>query len=131
MHDGSPPQTSAVHVNGASAVLLTIMKSGASSTLDIINGVKALLPSVSHTLPGSLKLMAVGDQSVFVTDAVSSVVREGIIAAALTGAIELMRLIMFRPPGYVASERVTCRLRFAADRHGRSAYFRRWPVPPA
>jgi multidrug efflux pump subunit AcrB len=131
VHDGSPPQTNAVHVNGASAVLLTIMKSGASSTLDIINGVKALLPSVSHTLPGSLKLMAVGDQSVFVTDAASSVVREGIIAAALTGAIELMRLIMFRPPGYVASERVTCRLRFAADRHGRSAYFRRWPVPPA
>ena len=80
VHDGSPPQTNAVHVNGASAVLLTIMKSGASSTLDIINGVKALLPSVSQTLPSSLKLTAVGDQSVFVTDAVSSVVREGVIA---------------------------------------------------
>ncbi len=87
VHDGSPPQTNAVHVNGASAVLLTIMKAGASSTLDIINGVKSLLPSVSQTLPASLKLTAVGDQSVFVTDAVSSVVREGVIAAALTGTM--------------------------------------------
>src|ERR1700712_2172620 len=96
VHDGSPPQTNAVHVNGASAVLLTIMKSGASSTLDIINGVKALLPSVSQTLPSSLKLTAVGDQSVFVTDAVSSVVREGVIAAALTGIMILLFLGSWR-----------------------------------
>jgi multidrug efflux pump subunit AcrB len=96
VHDGSPPQTNAVHVNGASAVLLTIMKAGASSTLDIINGVKNLLPSVSQTLPGSLKLTAVGDQSVFVTDAVSSVVREGVIAAALTGAMILLFLGSWR-----------------------------------
>src|SRR5712675_1065094 len=96
VHDGSPPQTNAVHVNGASAVLLTIMKAGASSTLDIINGVKSLLPSVSTTLPSSLKLTAVGDQSVFVTDAVSSVVREGVIAAALTGAMILLFLGSWR-----------------------------------
>src|ERR1700710_1565259 len=96
VHDGSPPQINAVHVNGASAVLLTIMKAGASSTLDIINGVKNLLPSVSQTLPGSLKLTAVGDQSVFVTDAVSSVVREGVIAAALTGAMILLFLGSWR-----------------------------------
>ncbi|MGY4474544.1 efflux RND transporter permease subunit [Bradyrhizobium sp. USDA 3364] len=96
VHDGSPPQTNAVHVNGASAVLLTIMKAGASSTLDIINGVKNLLPSVSQTLPASLKLTAVGDQSVFVTDAVSSVVREGVIAAALTGAMILLFLGSWR-----------------------------------
>src|SRR4051794_11554663 len=96
VHDGSPPQTNAVHVNGASAVLLTIMKAGASSTLDIINGVKRLLPSVSQTLPASLKLTAVGDQSVFVTDAVSSVVREGVIAAALTGAMILLFLGSWR-----------------------------------
>src|ERR1700756_1738105 len=96
VHDGSPPQTNVVHVNGASAVLLTIMKSGASSTLDIINGVKSLLPSVSQTLPASLKLTAVGDQSVYVTDAVSSVGREGIIAAALTGAMILLFLGSWR-----------------------------------
>ena len=96
VHDGSPPQTNAVHVNGASAVLLTIMKAGASSTLDIINGVKDLLPSVSQTLPSSLRLTAVGDQSVFVTDAVSGVVREGVIAAALTGAMILLFLGSWR-----------------------------------
>src|SRR6266481_5895844 len=96
VHDGSPPQINAVHVNGASAVLLTIMKAGASSTLDIINGVKSLLPSVSQTLPSSLKLTAVGDQSVFVTDAVSSVVKEGVIAAALTGMMILLFLGSWR-----------------------------------
>jgi multidrug efflux pump subunit AcrB len=96
VHDGSPPQINAVHVNGASAVLLTIVKSGASSTLDIINGVKSLLPAVAQTLPSSLKLTAVGDQSVFVTDAVSSVVREGAIAATLTGMMILLFLGSWR-----------------------------------
>lgn len=96
VHDGNPPQTNAVRVNGASAVLLTIMKAGTSSTLDIVNNVKALLPSVSKTLPGSLKLTAVGDQSVYVTDAVSSVVREGVIAAVLTGLMILLFLGSWR-----------------------------------
>src|ERR1700731_814893 len=96
VHDGSPPQTNAVHVNGTSAVLLTIVKAGATSTLDIINGVKQLLPSISQTLPSSLKLTAVGDQSVYVTDAVSSVVREGVIAAALTGVMILLFLGSWR-----------------------------------
>lgn len=96
VHDGNPPQTNAVRVDGASAVLLTIMKAGTSSTLDIINKVKALLPSVSKTLPGSLKLTAVGDQSVYVTDAVSSVVREGVIAAVLTGLMILLFLGSWR-----------------------------------
>jgi multidrug efflux pump subunit AcrB len=96
VHDGSPPQINVVQVNGASAVLLTIMKAGASSTLDIINGVKNLLPSVSQTLPSGLKLTAVGDQSVFVTDAISSVIREGVIAAALTGMMILLFLGSWR-----------------------------------
>jgi multidrug efflux pump subunit AcrB len=96
VHDGNPPQTNAVHVNGASAVLLTIVKAGATSTLDIINGVKSLLPSISQTLPASLKLTAVGDQSVYVTDAVSSVIREGVIAAALTGMMILLFLGSWR-----------------------------------
>jgi multidrug efflux pump subunit AcrB len=96
VHDGSPPQTNAVHVNGASAVLLTIVKAGATSTLDVINGVKSLLPSISQTLPSSLKLTAVGDQSVYVIDAVSSVVREGVIAAALTGIMILLFLGSWR-----------------------------------
>src|ERR1700675_4286065 len=62
VHDGSPPQTNVVHVDGKSAVLLAVVKSGAISTLNIISDIKALLPSVAKTLPASLQLNAVGDQ---------------------------------------------------------------------
>jgi multidrug efflux pump subunit AcrB len=92
VHDGSPPQTNVVHVDGKSAVLLAVVKAGAVSTLSIISGIKQLLPSVGKTLPAGLNLAAVGDQSVFVTSAVSSVVREGVIAAALTGLMILLFL---------------------------------------
>src|SRR5437667_8353981 len=67
VHDGSPPQTNVVHVDGKAAVLLGVVKAGAASTLSIISGIKQLLPSVAKTLPPSLNLTAVGDQSVFVT----------------------------------------------------------------
>src|SRR6202048_744013 len=60
VHDGSPPQTNVVHVGGKNAVLLAIVKSGATSTLSIISGIKQLLPSVAKTMPASLKLAAVG-----------------------------------------------------------------------
>jgi multidrug efflux pump subunit AcrB len=96
VHDGSPPQTNVVHVDGKSAVLLAVVKAGAVSTLSIISGIKQLLPSVAKTLPASLKLVAVGDQSVFVTSAVSSVMREGAIAAALTGLMILLFLGSWR-----------------------------------
>jgi multidrug efflux pump subunit AcrB len=96
VHDGSPPQTNVVHVDGKSAVLLSVVKAGATSTLSIISGIKQLLPSVAKTLPSSLNLTAVGDQSVFVTNAVSSVIREGVIAAALTGMMILLFLGSWR-----------------------------------
>jgi multidrug efflux pump subunit AcrB len=96
VHDGSPPQTNVVHVDGKSAVLLAVVKAGATSTLSIISGIKNLLPSVAKTLPSSLNLTAVGDQSVFVTSAVSGVVREGAIAAALTGLMILLFLGSWR-----------------------------------
>ena len=92
VHDGSPPQTNVVHVDGKNAVLLAVIKAGAVSTLSIISGIKQLLPSVTKTLPSGLNLTAVGDQSVFVTSAVSSVVREAVIAAALTGLMILLFL---------------------------------------
>src|ERR1700730_3325610 len=95
-HDGSPPQTNVVHVDGKSAVLLAVIKAGATSTLSIISGIKQLLPGVAKTLPSSLNLTAVGDQSVFVTSAVSSVIREGVIAAALTGMMILLFLGSWR-----------------------------------
>ncbi len=96
VHDGSPPQTNVVHVDGSPAVLMTIQKAGSASTLDIIEGVKSLLPKIAESLPKSLNLKAVGDQSVFVTDAVSSVIREGLIAAALTGLLILIFLGSWR-----------------------------------
>jgi multidrug efflux pump subunit AcrB len=96
VHDGSPPQTNVVKVAGKNAVLLSVIKSGATSTLAIISGVKNLLPAVSSTLPAGLNLTAVGDQSVFVTSAVSSVVREGVIAATLTGLMILLFLGSWR-----------------------------------
>jgi multidrug efflux pump subunit AcrB len=96
VHDGNPPQTNVVHVDGKSAVLLAVVKAGATSTLSIISGIKNLLPSVAKTLPSSLNLTAVGDQSVFVTSAVSGVVREGVIAAALTGLMILLFLGSWR-----------------------------------
>ncbi len=96
VHDGSPPQTNVVHVDGKSAVLLAVVKAGATSTLAIISGIRQLLPSVAQTLPSSLKLTAVGDQSVFVTSAVASVITEGAIAAALTGMMILLFLGSWR-----------------------------------
>jgi multidrug efflux pump subunit AcrB len=96
VHDGSPPQTNVVHVNGKNAVLMSVFKTGAASTLNIISGIKHLLPMVSETMPSGLHLTAVGDQSVYVTSAVSSVMREGVIAAALTAAMILLFLGSWR-----------------------------------
>jgi multidrug efflux pump subunit AcrB len=96
VHDGSPPQTSVVHVAGKPAVLLSIIKTGSASTLDIINGIKRLLPGVQQTVPAGLDLSTVGDQSPLVLDAVSGVVREGIIAAGLTGLMILLFLGSWR-----------------------------------
>jgi len=96
VHDGYPPQTNEVRVNGSHAVLMTILKAGSASTLDIIDGIKGLLPKISETLPAGLELHAVGDQSIFVKAAVSGVIREGAIAAALTGLMILLFLGSWR-----------------------------------
>jgi multidrug efflux pump subunit AcrB len=92
VHDGSPPQTNVVRVNGARAVLMTILKSGSASTLDIIEGVKSLLPRIRSGMPEGLTLHTVGDQSLFVKAAVTGVIREGGIAAVLTGLMILLFL---------------------------------------
>jgi CzcA family heavy metal efflux pump len=96
VHDGSPPQTNLVRVNGAHAVLMTILKAGSASTLSVIDGIKALLPRVEASLPSSLNLHAVGDQSVFVKAAVFGVIREAVLAAALVGLMILLFLGSWR-----------------------------------
>jgi CzcA family heavy metal efflux pump len=104
VHQGSPPQTNVVRVNGARAVLMTILKAGSSSTLDIIDGVKSLLPRVQESLPSSLNLRAVGDQSVFVKAAVFGVVREAVLAAVLVGVMILLFLGSWRATVIILTE---------------------------
>jgi multidrug efflux pump subunit AcrB len=96
VHQGSPPQTNLVRVNGARAVLMTILKAGATSTLDIISGIKSLLPRVEESLPSGLDLRAVGDPSLFVKAAVFGVIREGVLAAALVGLMIMLFLGSWR-----------------------------------
>jgi multidrug efflux pump subunit AcrB len=96
VHAGSPPQTNLVRVNGTNAVLMTVLKSGSASTLDVIDGVRERLPLLKQSLPAALHLAAVSDQSVFVKSAVISVVREGVIAAVLSGLMILLFLGSWR-----------------------------------
>ena len=96
VHQGSPPQTNLVRVNGSRAVLMTILKAGAASTLSVIDGIKSLLPRVEESLPSSLNLRAVGDQSIFVKAAVVGVMREAALAAALVGVMILVFLGSWR-----------------------------------
>jgi multidrug efflux pump subunit AcrB len=96
VHDGSPPQTNLVRVNGTRAVLMTILKAGSASTLAVIDGIKSLLPRVEESLPSSLNLHAVGDQSVFVKAAIFGVLREAALAAGLVGLMILLFLGSWR-----------------------------------
>jgi CzcA family heavy metal efflux pump len=96
VRDGFSPQQNMVRVNGQHSVLTTIQKNGSTSTLDIIDHVKALLPRIEAGAPPELILKMVGDQSVFVKSAVDGVIREGVIAAALTGLMILLFLGSWR-----------------------------------
>jgi multidrug efflux pump subunit AcrB len=96
VHDGSPPQRNVVRVDGRRSVLMTVLKSGSTSTLAIVAGVKSLLPRIEETLPSSLKIIPLADQSLFVKAAVSGVVREGVIAASLTSLMILLFLGSWR-----------------------------------
>jgi len=103
VRDGYPPQTNIVHVDGGRSVLLTVEKSGATSTLAIIRGIKAKMAQLKAILPAALVVAPIGDQSVFVTGAISSVVREGVIAAALTSLMILLFLGSWRSTVIIAT----------------------------
>jgi multidrug efflux pump subunit AcrB len=96
VRDGYPPQTNIVHVDGSRAILLSILKTGSSSTLDIIAGVQTKLAALNGQLPPQLKITALSDQSIFVRGAISGVVREAIIAACLTAIMILVFLGSWR-----------------------------------
>src|ERR1700679_2779731 len=94
--DSAIPQTNIVRQDGHRAVLITILKSGSASTLSVVKGIMDLLPRVKTIVPKQLKITPIGDQSVFVRSSIDGVVREGVIAAALTGLMILLFLGSWR-----------------------------------
>ncbi|MGA1798493.1 efflux RND transporter permease subunit [Sphingomonas sp. 4RDLI-65] len=102
VRDGSAPQTNVVHVDGSRSVVMTILKNGSTSTLAIVQGIKDALPAIQATLPDSLKIVPIGDQSLFVKAAVEGVVKEGAIAAALTSLMILLFLGSWRSTVIIA-----------------------------
>ncbi len=102
VRDGSAPQTNVVHVDGARSVIMTVLKNGATSTLAIVQGIKDALPKIQETLPKTLKIVPIGDQSLFVRAAVEGVVKEGAIAAALTSLMILLFLGSWRSTVIIA-----------------------------
>jgi len=102
VRDGFPPQTNIVRVNGSRAILMSIMKTGSSSTLDIIKGVQNVLVNIKGQLPPQLQINALSDQSIFVRGAINGVVREALIAACLTAIMILVFLGSFRSTVIIA-----------------------------
>jgi len=96
VRDGYSPQTNMVRVDGRRSVLMNVLKTGNASTIDIINGINEKLPRIRASLPPELKIAATSDQSVFVRAAISGVIREAVIASALTGLLILLFLASWR-----------------------------------
>ncbi|MDM0083330.1 efflux RND transporter permease subunit [Variovorax sp. J31P179] len=92
VRDGFSPQTNAVRQDGVRGVLLSVLKNGGASTLDIVANLRALLPVAAQGMPADIKVTPLFDQSVFVKAAVQGVVAEAVIAAALTAAMVLLFL---------------------------------------
>lgn len=102
VRDGSAPQTNIVHVDGGRSVLMTVLKSGSTSTLAIVDGVRAKLAEMQAALPQALKVLPINDQSLFVRAAVKGVALEGAIAAVLTSLMILLFLGSWRPTVIIA-----------------------------
>ncbi|GAO01480.1 efflux RND transporter permease subunit [Anaeromyxobacter sp. PSR-1] len=102
VHDGAEPQQNVVRLDGVRGVLLTILKSGAASTLDVVRGVKATMPRILAGLPPELDVREFADQSLFVRAAVNGLVREGVVAALLTAAMILLFLGSWRSTFIIA-----------------------------
>src|SRR3984885_4277579 len=100
--DGFAPQKNIVRQDGKRGVLLTVFKAGDASTIEIVTKTRQLLPRVAQTLPPELRIQPLTDQSIFVRGAVNGVVREAIIAAALTGLMILLFLGSWRSTVIIA-----------------------------
>jgi CzcA family heavy metal efflux pump len=100
--DGFQVQTNVVRQDGHRGVLISILKNGNASTLDVVSGIRKLLPRVATTVPSELKIKPLSDQSIFVRGAVEGVIREAIIAAALTAVMILIFLGSWRSTVIIA-----------------------------
>ncbi len=96
VRDGFAPQTNIVRLDGQRGALVSILKTGKGSTLDIVAAARGMLPTMAATLPPDLKMQPMADQSIFVRAAVQGVIREAVIAAALTGIMILIFLGSWR-----------------------------------
>src|SRR6201996_2550793 len=96
VRNGWAVQQNIVHAEGKRSVLLTIVKNGDASTLDVVNRVKAALPDIQRAAPPGMQIHLLFDQSLFVREAIASVVREGVIAAGLTALMILLFLGSWR-----------------------------------
>jgi len=96
VRNGFPPQTNIVRSDGQRGSLMTVLKSGDTSTLEIVKGVRELLPQIAATLPAALRITPIGDQSIFVRASINGVVREAVIAACLTAIMILIFLGSWR-----------------------------------
>jgi multidrug efflux pump subunit AcrB len=102
VHDGYQPQQNVVRLDGMRGVLLTVLKSGAASTLSVVDGVKKAMPRILSGLPPELEKKEFADQSIFVRAAVNGVVTEGLIAAMLTAIMILLFLGSWRSTFIIA-----------------------------
>jgi multidrug efflux pump subunit AcrB len=102
VRDGFTPQTNIVRVNGSRSAVMSILKLGDASTLDVISGIRAKLPAVEASLPLHVDMRALSDQSIFVKASINGVVREGVIAACLTGLMILVFLGSWRSTFIIA-----------------------------
>jgi multidrug efflux pump subunit AcrB len=96
VRDGYAPQTSLVHVAGKRAVLMSVLKNGGASTLEVVDRVRNMLPTTLAKLTKELKVAVLFDQSLFVRAAVDGVIKEGLLAALLTGLMILLFLGSWR-----------------------------------
>jgi multidrug efflux pump subunit AcrB len=96
VHDGNAPQTNIVHVDGNRSVLMSVLKNGTTSTLAIVDGVREKLQTMKDSLPPTLEVKPLNDQSIFVRSAISAVALEGAIAAALTSVMIFLFLGSWR-----------------------------------
>jgi multidrug efflux pump subunit AcrB len=103
VHNGSAVQTNIVHVDGTRSVLLSVFKNGSTSTLDIVSGIKKMLEVIKPSLPDALVVKPIADQSIFVRASIQGVIREGVIAAALTSLMILLFLGSWRSTLIVAT----------------------------